>query len=102
MLDILEKMWLSSKPTKKSPRSHQNCQYLTMDMTLVPRLIFNPKTRISVQEAPFGILLFMFCALDSLGVPYVSLAKTRKALAHPLLADIRDKNLETTSPELVV
>lgn len=37
-------------------------------------LIFNPKTRISVQEA----------------------------LAHPLLADIRDKSLETTSPELVV
>eukprot|EP00913_Durusdinium_trenchii_P023905 g22450.t1 len=37
-------------------------------------LIFNPKTRISVQEA----------------------------LAHPLLADIRDKSLETTSAELVV
>jgi len=25
-----------------------------------------------------------------------------EALAHPLLADIRDKSLETTSPELVV
>ncbi len=70
-------------------------------MTLA-RLIFSPKTRISVQEAPFEILLFIFCALDSLGVPYVSFAKTWKALAHPLLADIRDKNLETTSPELVV
>lgn len=62
------------------PRSHQNCQYFSIDMTLAPRLIFNPKTRISVQEAPFEILLFMFRALDSLGVPYVSLAKTRRRL----------------------